>query len=83
MAFGIPEGEIDIADTAKLLDQWNKNFDPKAKIAGMTNAKRNYYIRLNASLGGLLSTEGAIIAAKNAGTGALEADRHRQTKPIT
>jgi peptide/nickel transport system permease protein len=72
VAFGIPEGEIDIADTAKLLDQWEKNFDPKTNIAGMTNAKRNYYIRLNASLGGLLSTEGAIIAAKNAGTGVLE-----------
>ena len=70
--FGVPEGEIDIADTAKLLDQWNKNFDPKGNIPGMTNAKRNYYIRLNASLEGLLSTEGVIIAAKNAGTGALE-----------
>ncbi len=70
--FGVPEGEIDIDDTAKLLDQWNKNFDPKGNIPGMTNARRNYYIRLNASLGGLLSTEGAILAAKNAGTGALE-----------
>jgi peptide/nickel transport system permease protein len=72
VADGIPAGEIDIQDTAKLMDQWEKNYDPKAKIAGMTNAKRNYYIRLNASLEGLLSTEGAIIAAKNAGTGALE-----------
>ena len=72
VAFGIPEGEIDIADTAKLLDQWNKNFNPKTNIAGMTNAKRNYYIRLNASLGGLLSKEGVIIATNNAGTGALE-----------
>ena len=38
----------------------------------MTNAKRNYYIRLNTSLQGLLSTEGATIAAKNPQTGALE-----------
>ena len=38
----------------------------------MTNAKRNYYIRLDASLEGILSTEGAIIAAKNPETGALE-----------
>ena len=68
----IPKDEIDIQDTAKLLDQWKNNYDPKAKVAGMTNAKRNYYIRLNASLEGLLSTEGAIIAAKNADTGALE-----------
>ena len=38
----------------------------------MTNAKRNYYIRLNNSLEGLLSTEGAIIAVKNAETAVLE-----------
>jgi peptide/nickel transport system permease protein len=38
----------------------------------MTNAQRNYYIRLDASLEGILSTEGAIIAAKNPDTGALE-----------
>jgi peptide/nickel transport system permease protein len=72
VAFGIPEGEIDIVNTQALLDLWNNNYDPKTNIAGMTNAKRNYYIRLNASLGGLLSTEGAIIAAKNASTGVLE-----------
>ena len=35
----------------------------------MTNAKRNYYIRLNKSLEGLLSTEGAIIAAVQASIG--------------
>jgi peptide/nickel transport system permease protein len=71
-AYGIPENEIDIADTEQLLGLWETHYDPKAKIAGMTNAQRNYYIRLNASLEGLLSTEGAIIAAKNADTGALE-----------
>ena len=39
----------------------------------MTNAKRNYFIRLNSSLKGLLSHyRGAIIAAENAETGALE-----------
>jgi peptide/nickel transport system permease protein len=69
---GIPLAEIDIADTAKLLDQWNNKYDSKINVAGMTNAKRNYYIRLNDSLGGLLATEGAILAAKNAETGALE-----------
>jgi len=69
--FGIPEDEIDIADTEQLIGQWDTHYDPKAKIAGMTNAKRNYYIRLNASLQGLLSTEGAIIAGKDADTGAL------------
>ena len=38
----------------------------------MTNAKRNYYARLNNSLQGLLSTEGVTIAENNAQTGALE-----------
>jgi peptide/nickel transport system permease protein len=72
VAVGIPEVEIDVADTAKLIEQWESNFDPKVKIAGMTNAQRNYYIRLNASLEGLLSTEGAIIAANNPDAGTLE-----------
>jgi peptide/nickel transport system permease protein len=69
---GIPEDEIDPADTEKLLDQWANNYDPKVIIPGMTNAQRNYYIRLNASLEGILSIEGAVIAAENPDTGALE-----------
>jgi peptide/nickel transport system permease protein len=72
VASGIPESEIDTTDTPKLLDQWTNNYDPKTKIPGMTNARRNYYIRLNTSLDGLLSIEGAIIAANNLDTGALE-----------
>ena len=72
LAMGVHENEVDLQDTAKLLEQWENHFDPAAKIPGMTNAKRNYYIRLNASLYGLLSTEGAIIAEKNPETGGLE-----------
>ncbi len=72
VASGIPENEIDIDNTKVLLDQWEKNYDPAQKIAGMTNAKRNYFTRLNNSLKGLLSTEGVSIAVKNAETGALE-----------
>ena len=72
LAYGIPESEIDIADTEQLLGLWENHYDPKANIAGMTNAQRNYYIRLNASLEGLLSTEGTIIAVENADTGTLE-----------
>jgi peptide/nickel transport system permease protein len=72
VAVGIPENGIDIENTEVLLDQWENNYDPKVRIAGMTNAKRNYYIRLNNSLKGLLSTEGVSIAAKNAETGVLE-----------
>lgn len=72
LAAGIPGSEIDITDTAKLLDQWVNTYDPAKKVAGMTNAKRNYYIRLNDSLEGLLSTAGVSIAVLNAETGALE-----------
>ncbi|MBN1922124.1 MAG: ABC transporter permease [Anaerolineae bacterium] len=72
IAVGIPDDVIDTEDTAQLLGLWETHFDPKMQIAGMTNAKRNYYIRLNTSLAGLLATEGAIIATKNADTGALE-----------
>jgi peptide/nickel transport system permease protein len=72
LAVGVSENEIDLQDTAKLLEQWENHYDPAAKIPGMTNAKRNYYIRLDVSLDGLLSTEGAIIAKNNAQTGSLE-----------
>jgi peptide/nickel transport system permease protein len=71
--YGIPESEIDTANTERLLGQWVNNYDPAKKISGMTNAKRNYYIRLNNSLKGILATEGATIAKKNADTGVLEA----------
>lgn len=69
---GIPENEIDTTDTQKLLSQWENNYDPNKNIPGLTNAKRNYYNRLDASLKGLLSTEGVSIAVKNADTGTLE-----------
>jgi len=80
VGYGIPEGEIDTANTEQLLDQWVNNYASEKKISGMTNAKRNYYIRLNNSLKGILATEGATIAAKNADTGILEsADTVEQT----
>lgn len=72
VADGIPESEIDINNTEKLLGQWAQNYDPNKKVQGMTFAKQRYYQRLDASLKDLLSTEGAIIAQKNAETGALE-----------
>ena len=40
---GIPEAEIDTDNTELLLEQWITNYDPQTKIAGMTNARRNYY----------------------------------------
>jgi ABC-type dipeptide/oligopeptide/nickel transport system permease subunit len=72
LADGIAAEQIDITNTAKLLDLWEKNFDPNKSLKGMTFAKQRYYQRLNASLQGLLSIEGVIIAAPNPQTSALE-----------
>ena len=72
IAAGVPEEQIVIDDTAALLDLWVKNYDPTLRISGMTNADRNYFIRLDNSLDGLLSIEPAIIAVPNEETGALE-----------
>ena len=72
LADGASEDEIDITDTEKLLEQWVNNYDPKLRLPGMTNAKRQYYGRLDNSLKGLLSTEGVTIAVENPQTGTLE-----------
>jgi peptide/nickel transport system permease protein len=72
VADGVAESEIDVANIQKLLGQWENAYEPKRQIEGMTLAKQRYYQRLNTSLLGLLSTEGVVIATKNADTGALE-----------
>jgi peptide/nickel transport system permease protein len=72
VAAGVSESEIDVTDTEKLLNQWENNYDPTKNIPGMTNAKRNYYVRLNKSLQGILSTEGVSLAVKNTETGTLD-----------
>ncbi len=73
VAIGIPEAQIDTENTEQLLGMWDTHFDPTVQISGMTNAQRNYYIRLNSSLEGLLSLEGAIIAVEDVDTGTLVA----------
>ena len=72
VGIGIPADQINIEDTAALLDQWEKNYDPAKKIPGMIFAKQRYYQRLNTSISGLLATEGEILAQQNADTGTLE-----------
>jgi peptide/nickel transport system permease protein len=69
---GIPESEIDINNTQSLIDLWEKNYDPKKSIPGMTFARQRYFQRLNDSLEGILSIEGEILAVQNAQTGTLE-----------
>jgi len=71
LGYGVPASEIDVNNTKQLLSLWGTKYDPKANIAGLTNAKRVYYTRLNDSLKGR-STGGTILATKNAETGALE-----------
>jgi peptide/nickel transport system permease protein len=70
--YGIPESEIDIYDTEKLLEQWVNNYDPTLRFEGMTSARRKYFVRLDESLEGILFTEGASIAVTNPETGVLE-----------
>jgi peptide/nickel transport system permease protein len=72
VAAGVPENTIDTTDTKILLGLWESNYDPNKEIPGMTFAKQRYYVRLNTSLQGILSTESVTIATKNAETGALE-----------
>ncbi|MGA7194956.1 MAG: ABC transporter permease [Anaerolineales bacterium] len=72
LADGIPENQIDINNTKQLVDQWAKDYDPNKSFPGMTFAKQRYYQRLNASLQGILSTQGAVIATQDPETGALE-----------
>lgn len=69
---GIPEDQIDTADTQSLLDLWANNYDPNKNIPGMTFAKTRYYQRLNTSLEGLLSTEEVTIAATDPISGTLK-----------
>jgi peptide/nickel transport system permease protein len=69
---GIPADQIDTANTASLMDQWENNYDPNKSIPGMIFSKQRYYQRLNTSLAGLLSTEGEILAAQNPQTNTLE-----------
>lgn len=68
---GIPEHQIDTTDTKALLTLWEDNYDPAKKIPGMIFAKTRYYERLNASLQGLLSSEGITIGSTDAVSGTL------------
>jgi peptide/nickel transport system permease protein len=68
---GIPAEKIDTKDTKSLLTLWEENYDSK-KTLGLIFAKQRYYLRVNNSVQGLLSSEGIIVADKNKDTGALE-----------
>ena len=63
---------LDISDTDTMLEMWSANYDPTIKPKGMTQAKRNYYKRLDAALKEVKAADTLIIADNNAETGALE-----------
>lgn len=71
MLFGIPEEDIDIEDTEQLLGLWEEYFDSTIRFQGMTSARRKYFGRLDASLEGILETEGVIIAERDVDSGDL------------
>jgi peptide/nickel transport system permease protein len=75
LAFGVPEKEIDIKDTSKLLNLWTDKYNPTIRPAGMTIAQRNYYKRLNNGLKSVLDQNEEIIANINSETGALEKNK--------
>jgi len=65
---GIPENQIDLKDTQKLLSQWKNNYDPNKNISGITNAKRNQFIRLDGTLQNANSDQGVILASNDPDT---------------
>lgn len=71
-AMGIDIGGLDINDTDALLDLWKANYTPESKPKGMTQAKRNYYKRLNNSIKEISASDTLIITDKHAETGELE-----------
>jgi peptide/nickel transport system permease protein len=71
VADGVPADQIDITNTAQLLGLWGKDYDPNKSFPGWIRAKQLSYQRLDASLKGLLSTEGLIIAVQDPTTGVL------------
>ena len=71
VADGIPADQIDITNTQQLLELWKNNYDSNKTFPGMTYAKQRYYQRLDASLQGLLSTSGLIIASQDSKTNSL------------
>lgn len=64
-AMEIDVGSLDINDTDALLALWEENYDPSIKPKGMTQAKRNYYKRLNNALQELKAADTIIVAEAN------------------
>lgn len=75
-AAGVDLTDVDVTDTDVMLELWFANYDSTVKISGMTQAKRNYFKRLNDGL--LAVTNGAdfALATENSETGEMEITRN-------
>lgn len=75
-AVGVDLTDVDVTDTDVMLELWFANYDSTVKISGMTQAKRNYFKRLNDGL--LAVTNGAdfALASENSETGEMEITRN-------
>ena len=72
--FGIMEidiSDIDITDTDSLLAKWDEHYDESIKPKGMTQARRNYFKRLNRRLDDLKGGDIVYIADED-GEGGLK-----------
>lgn len=65
---------LDINDTDDLLELWFANYDPSIKPSGMTQAKRNYYKRLNNALLELQASDTLYVAEKDEAGALVEKD---------
>lgn len=61
----IDVSELDISDTDALLALWDEHYDQSIKPKGMTQARRNYYKRLDNSIQALKDADNRIIAVEN------------------
>ena len=69
---GAAEVEIDVldmSDTDALLALWRANYDDSIRPAGMTKAQRNYYKRLNNTLGSASKADVLKVTEENPETG--------------
>lgn len=78
VAMGVDTADLDLQDTDALLALWEENYDSTVRPKGMTNARVNYFRRLNNSLQDLKSAGTLIIADPDEETGELV-----ETKKIT
>ena len=68
---GVDVGDLDITDTDALLDLWRANYDSSTRLPGMTNAKRNYYKRLDRSIQSMQGADKYSVMHKDADSGEM------------